>query len=338
MEDNKNEDFFQEESRTDSEEINISGQDKTSSVNDMPHKINSNAKPQSAVNKKKIVYYGCPLHKIPFAVLLILSSACAAMYTLVMLFHYEPSTGLFSAKSALPTIFIALISLSVLLVGIWMLLLKEKHEPKYIPTPNIGIIFTSALTGFVLLGRALVYFTEYKNYTQDENIKKWVVFFAAIFSVGAAVYFIRTAVSRSPYNRKGAAWGFFPVLCSAAHILQIYFSNDRMLRSPVEVIRQMAYIACMLYFLMELRYLIRRPKPRLYFACAYIAFILSVSASLPAIIIMIKSNTVDISYQTPNIILLTFSAYILCRIISFFRCTCKSKPDNESITKNNVAQ
>lgn len=253
----------------------------------------------------------------PLAILIFITIISCAVYTAVLLFSYEPRTGLF-ISSGLSTAFTIILVLSVILVGAAMLILKDSRGPASMPRPSAGVIFSSALCGFALVGRTLMTAFYPTTYPASENSKNVIALAAAISSVLAAAYFIYIAISPEPYGKVAQTLGFFPIICSLTHVLQIYFLRDKLLNSDTDSIRYIAFIFCMLYFLMELRYVIGRAKPKLYFAAAFTSFLLAATASLPTVISEFASGTSDWNELTPCFVLLFFAIYIFFRLASFY--------------------
>ena len=76
-------------------------------------------------------------------------------------------------------------------------------------------------------------------------------------------------------ERKSSFLGFFPPVACALLIAVLYFDTSLEMNAPMKVTVQCALLPLMLYFTAELRYLLNREIPRLYFALALISMVLA---------------------------------------------------------------
>ncbi|MBO7274337.1 MAG: hypothetical protein J6V22_05730 [Clostridia bacterium] len=192
--------------------------------------------------------------KIVRKVLLIGIPVATLLHEVAILVSYDTGTNYFVANAPLPFI-TNLITMLLVAAAIACALITEKPTPTASPFGlQIWVAIPAAL-GFAISGVfSLLTFLITK----------------ATLSLIAAVLLLLSAIHMllSETGAKLSFLGFFPPLACASLVCILYFDASLEMNAPMKVAVQCALLPLMLYFTAELRYLLGRELPRLYYALA----------------------------------------------------------------------
>ncbi len=271
------------------------------------------------IQKKRAGMFGAYLI---FTVAAALAAAGLQLY--LLLTDYDFTLGLYKSGSSLPTVLAALLVAATAVLLTLILTGRKYKMSDALPPVGRGLTFISALTGFAMIGTVVMQLMLGLKYKM--MFEGWKSALATglevcllAFALPSALYFIVMALRRDPYQRSTAALGFFPVLWAAAHLMCVYFDASTTFNNPLRILEQAALIAVMLFFLMELRYLIGRAKPLLYLAFGMITLLLIAASSLPTfimILLMKMDLSVDTIYDAAK---LCMAMYIAARLVGVIR-------------------
>jgi hypothetical protein len=223
----------------------------------------------------KIKKSGAP--KLFFIITAVLSAAAALIQTYLFYAYYDEGLNLYKTGATLTGFFYIGVFICTLFCASSYFILK-KTEMKILPPPDRFVTFTAILSGFQLAASVLfnVFYFVSGKYTG------MTAFRAAVFivSVPAAAYFIITALSNKPKKNVLVLCCFSAIIWATIYLMSIYFDMSSPLNSPIRILNQLSLITIMLYFTFEARYLIGKPKPRLYFPVALSAMLFIPMASV----------------------------------------------------------
>lgn len=222
----------------------------------------------------KIKKSGAP--KLFFLITAALSAAAALLQTYLFYAYYEEGLNLYKTGATKPGVFYIGVFICALFCASAYFILK-KSETKILPPPDRFIIFTAILSGFQLAASVMfnVFYYVSGTYTGMTALRAAVL----IAAIPASVYFIITALSSKPKRNVLMLCCFSTIIWATVYLMSIYFDMSSPLNSPIRILNQLALITIMLYFTFEARYLLGKPKPRLYFPAALLAMLFISMAS-----------------------------------------------------------
>lgn len=188
-----------------------------------------------------------------------------------------------------------------------------------IPSAVIGAVF-AAVGVFFLLGGAKVG-TVISLFPGLDKTYPGVLIAGGLLLIAAAVYFFLNFISeKNGVQTPQTILGFIVPLSVTLVIIAGHFDLSVSMNADAKIMFQIAAVFFMFWFLTELRTLVGKPAPRLYFALGLISSLLSASASIPFIIAfcagVIKAPVFP-TYIIYTVLALAMFAYTLTRTIVF---------------------
>lgn len=230
---------------------------------------------------------------------------------------YEANVGYF--KRGLPSVTVSLLFIVGILfcVGLLFLLPKKGIVPGG-TSPYLSLVLkipatvASFFCGVFYLGNGI-------SNSIIMNI------FIGFLSVLSAFYFLFSLISDFPQHRgrfTGARlWcGLAFIIKQILFLATAYFDHATNINGPFTTLYLFSLLSCAAFLLTEARYDLGAPAPRMNFAIGVLAFFLSFSSSVGNLLFCLFSNTgasVTLSDPFRPILMLTFSLFILHRLLSF---------------------
>ncbi len=254
----------------------------------------------------------------------------AAALSIMMVTLYEPDVHYF--KNDTPWFGLLVGALIAVIAAAFLLSLTQKKGSLASEYPYAGKAELSAsiIAGFALLIFAVsefrtVLFTDIYN-ASHEYVTGTARLFAgrfnsvttvsAIFAVIGAVYFLLPVFSRSEKKNARVCLGCALTVFFIFRLLVLYYDIATPINSPLKMFDQISIVAVMLYIILELRFLLGEPKPRLYVPLATVAFIMLAAHSTSQIIASIFLSINEISIFT-MILELGLALYIFANLVGY---------------------
>ncbi len=231
--------------------------------------------------------------------------AAALMQTLAMFVSYEGDTNYFVKGAQLPTISAILVIIGCIfaVTAACVLPKSEAHGSPF--GYNIAYALP-AVCGFLI--SAVFHVMQFLETSSTLKLA------TAVALVLAAIYTLLTETSFGHTHASTIAMlGFTPTAACALLIGSYYFDPSMEMNAPLKLVIQCALLSAMLYFTTELRYLINRALPRLYYAlalCTLVISSLSVFSIPTAILFGVFSHS---DYLTGSLTVLGISITIALR-------------------------
>ncbi len=188
--------------------------------------------------------------------------AAAVFMVLGVLLSYEKGTNYFEPNAILP-IFAVIWAIFGLVAALIFAIIAPKEEIDSFSPFEAGLLTSlPAALGFGI-GAILLAVDFFKNQSA-------LFLIAALLLLASAAHLLL-----KKGDRAGAVLGFIPPVACALLIAVLYFDASLEMNAPLKVAVQTALLPLMLYFTAELRYLLNREIPRLYFALALISVALA---------------------------------------------------------------
>ncbi len=244
------------------------------------------------------------------ALALLLSGIRIAM----TLLYLEPSYGVYSTDTLLPTLSHILIFVAMLGMAIFGLTISKKYPCPTAPEIGSATTFFSCLNAFLIAAISLI--SIYNIVVRHAGAEKFSVI-RIIASIPTVIFFLVLIKPDKKNSSALAFMSFFPIAWFADNLLESYFDTTLLITSPAKTIRELALLAAMLYLLCESRFLIERSNGRLFFIMSGIAPIIMITSSLPALILpdllLVGSSDSFLCYAVE----LAFALFILARGFAF---------------------
>jgi ABC-type Fe3+-siderophore transport system permease subunit len=226
--------------------------------------------------------------------------------------YYLKDTFETNAFAIITASFILLFSLSA-----FFLRKKIKNE---IETAEPSVIFTSSLSGFLIIGCIFYYFFYFvKKDTQFTFFIAGIIITALL----SAVYLLLNASGKTESLRKTVAWFLVaPVACSALRLLNEFVRRGTSHNPSSSVYLLLSIIAFMLFFLAEGKFKSGTGSPALYMLFGFLSIQLSLTYSLPTLYLSgfwVFPPNVTMLYSAAD---LTVAMYIAARL---FQLKCVEK-------------
>lgn len=259
-----------------------------------------------------VAHSGKKLFRILFLITILLSLAAAICQTALFLNHYDESLKLYE-RGETPTVFYIICTVIGLLLLLSELLFRKKTVPEHLAQPGKLINFAALFCGFFLASSILLYLIYYlSGLTPDMSLLRVA---AVVTAFPASLYFLITALSAQPNRKLLALSGFCVIIWGILFLLNFYFDTTIPITSASRPLGYFSIFAVMIYFLMELRFLVGNAKPRRYLSVSLTAiFVLSLTGVPNFILIATGLRTSNDSIFHIAQVCMLF--YILARMIS----------------------
>lgn len=273
-----------------------------------------------------------------FRVSAILAVAAAILRSVAYLTSFDVGIGYFNRSFFATAVnYLIIVSCAFALSG-FVLISKDAKLPVSLDASGNAVYFTSVFAGFIMIADFV-----YKTFSviSEEKIEYYKFIFNSAYRIENAYIIRATAVieilgvaasllsgvyfflrSSKRGNGKLCTWfGFFPLIRALVGVAHVYFEMEVQMNHPSKLMLQFALIAVMIYLLCEQRFYISEdhPRPRRFFVCGCIAFILAFSGGVSEMIGFLSGALSRGDFCVEAFFCLTFSFYIFSRTLSFVR-------------------
>jgi hypothetical protein len=178
-----------------------------------------------------------------------------------------------------------------------------------------SIIFTSSLSGFLLLG-AVFYYIFY--YTEDTNGLSFLDMAIIISAVISAIYLLLNASGKTECNGKAAAWfSLAPIAFFAFRLLNDFIRQSTTHNASSTNYLLLSLIAFLLFFLAESKFRIGTGSITLYIVFGFLSILLSLIYSLPTLILAafwVFPTNYTMLYSAIDLTLVMYIAARVCQL------------------------
>ena len=256
----------------------------------------------------------------------ILAITTAILLTLSVFLSYDTSSNYLNA-ALVPYVFEALLIVSILFALSAFFLIPKNglsgDSPITLPVSFASIVLIAVLTAaaIVIYSVALGFGNFALDFKSIASVSPTLLMVTGIITLIAIVYLaFNCFVTDDSQNYKHALIGFAVPLMAALFVAISYFDISVSMNAPIKLLFHYSLISFMIWSLYELRILIGKPMPRLYFVLGMVTVIFSASASIPWLIAFAAgklTGPVFPSYIIYSAVSLGVCVYTATRLIVF---------------------
>ncbi|MDD4772560.1 MAG: hypothetical protein PHZ09_03025 [Eubacteriales bacterium] len=254
--------------------------------------------------------------KLFFVTASVLAVAATVIQTLLFINFYDERFNFYNTEiSGIPEIFYTAVFIASLFCAASYFAVKDNEQTKILPVPDRFVVFAAILCGFQLAAAVLfnIYYYITGIYTGITLLRVVVL----ITAIPAAAYFIITAFSPDPKENILIVCGFFVIIWAALYLMCVYFDMSSPLNSPVRILEQLSLITIMLYFVFEIRFLFKKPRPRLYLPVSLLAMLFISLSSISDLILTFAGFRASTQDTVFGITQAAAALYITARVRSY---------------------
>ena len=296
--------------------------------------------------------------KLCFKVSVILALVSAVLRSIAYLVSFDSEIGYFNGSFFATAVNYLIILACVFALGSFVYISKQASLPNMLDNSGNAVFFSSVFAGFIMIADFAykIYamigedkFSYYKfildpKYKAEDSYfvraKAIIEIVGVLASLLAAICFFLRSSKKA--NGKLCTWlGFFPIARALSSVAQIYFEMEVQMNHPSKLMLQFALIAIMIYFLCEMRFYVSEdhPRPRRFFVCGCIAYILAISAGVSEMVGFFFGSLSRGDFCIEAFFCFTMSFYILSRVSSFVQSAeTAPKATNASVTEESSAE
>jgi hypothetical protein len=250
------------------------------------------------------------------SVVIILSLALSVYRVLVIQNNIEVSPTAEDAnyylKDSDETVTFAVVTVVLLVLFSLCAFFLRKKMSNEIETGEPSVIFTSSLSGFLIIGCVFYYFFYFVTDKSQINFFVAAIIVTALIS---SVYFLLNASGKAETRRKVTAWfSIAPIACYALRLLNEFIKRGTSHYPSSSVYLLLSIIAFMLFFLAEGKFKSGNGNVMLYMLFGFLSIQLSLTYSLPTLYLsafwVFPTNS-DMLYSAVD---LTVAMYIASRL------------------------
>lgn len=273
---------------------------------------------------------------ILLAAALITAVGFAVIRIILVINYYDVEEGLYSVNAVGVTPARILFGVSLALIGALSFILLKKREFKRMPEANHGVVFTSAMCGFMFISSAILvsyYFlpalfkavfgsgmslSSYAKTDEGINIVLLIMLLlSVIFSLVSSLYYFWCASTTTKLRKLNyRLLSLMPVLWGIFYLIFMYFKKDTVINSPERYILQLSVIAVMLCCVAEARFHFGAARYRTYAALSLISVMAVIVGPVPSFILTafwVMPFTVETVF---NVLQIAMAVYMIVRLIS----------------------
>ncbi len=222
-----------------------------------------------------------------YTVLTVIMSGVAVAFQYILRDGYlEKNVGLYKSGAITPEVFyVYMIAVALFIVTVVFML---RHDG--LPTGNSRSFFKrffALVSSVFIIFSAVMFLMNNGNdivmgssAQMTYNFKK----IASFLAFPAALYYMLTAFSTKENDKVQVASSFFSVLWTLLYLMSVYFDHSVLINSPAKVIQQLALVFLMVFQLFEIRGLIGRQKPIIYFMLSLAVVLFMSVAYIPELV------------------------------------------------------
>ncbi len=207
---------------------------------------------------------------------------CAVLRTLSILFFFDKDIGYYQTGAALPIIFEALTVISIIAAAVFTLVKPISVSSNAASdAPYVKYLALLPAAGFAVF--TVIYAKGILN-SLDTFSFTWQIALMLISSIGACIFFVLTAFTKSRANVAYVLTGCTAVIWLVTALAGSYFDSFVQMNSPNKIIFIFGALGGMLLVVNEMRRGLDEQKNGLHLLGATAASILLTSCALPSII------------------------------------------------------
>ncbi|HOJ49047.1 MAG TPA: hypothetical protein PLD48_09345 [Bacillota bacterium] len=188
-----------------------------------------------------------------------------------------------------------------------------------------SVIFTSSLSGFLIIGCIFYYFFYFLG---DERELSFFVVAIIITALISSVYFLLNASGKAPSRRKAAAWlSVAPIACYAFRLLNEFMKRGTSHYPSSSVYLLLSIIAFMLFFLAEGKFKSGSGNVGTYMLFGFLSIHLSLTYSLPTLYLSafwVFPTSSELLYAAVD---LTVAMYVAARLFQLKCVGCENEQE-----------
>ena len=257
------------------------------------------------------------IYKISIAVILILSLVSSVFAVLSYNNEFEFAANHFKFDAPLASAFKVITALSVAVAVVCAVFFNAKVAIKAPPPMNTSVMFTSILAGaFMIMFSLMDFFANHGTATTGS-----VAFTIAknILGIPAGICFIACALTpqKKVYTKPVFMFlTFAPVIWMIVSLMAFYFSDVYALNSPVKISIQLMYVALMLFFPNDCRFILGRFNARTYIFTGSCAVLFTGIVAFPNVFTYLSAPGIFNFSFVEGFLYLTLWAYVITRLMS----------------------
>ncbi len=249
----------------------------------------------------------------------LLTAAAVLVRTLAVLLDFEPDSGYFVSGSA-RLIWSNILLVLAIIPGVVPMLSAGSAVRLRVRRISLPHLFATALLTLMFLSMAVYHVSVLFRFIAAPhtlfNVRQVVVSLLAAISAGIAG---GSALLDINFNGRLPRARFLLNLCGAlfccAYTMFLYYEQSLPLNAEVKVLDEMAMLAVAVFLLMECRITLDRPMWKVRFLLGYAAFVMTATASIPALLYhFIKGESLFMGTVHP-FLLFGFTIYVLAQLL-----------------------
>lgn len=267
--------------------------------------------------------------RIIMSIVIILSLALSVYRVLVIQNNIDVSPTAedenYYLKDSNETVAFAVITVVALVLFSFCAFFLRKKMRNEIETAEPSVIFTSSLSGFLIIGCVFYYFFYFVNDTTQFSFFISAIIVTALIS---SVYFLLNASGKAESRRKVTAWfSIAPIACYALRLLNEFMKRGTSHYPSSSVYLLLSIIAFMLFFLAEGKFKAGSGSVMLYMLFGFLSIQLSLTYALPTLYLsafwVFPTNS-EMLYSAVD---LTVTMYIASRLFQLKCAGCEDESE-----------
>lgn len=254
--------------------------------------------------------------KIYLCTSIIVAALTAILLTLSVFLSYDASPN-YLRPALIPYVFEALLIVSIIFaLSAFFTIPKNElsgDSPITLPVSFVSIVFAAILAAAAVIVYcvALNFGSFATDFASIASVSPTLLLVTGILTLISIVYFtFNCFVTDDSQKYKHALLGFAIPLTAALYVSISYFDISVSMNAPIKLLFHYSLISFMIWSLYELRAIIGKPMPRVYFVFGLITLIFSASASIPWLI----------AFGAGKLTGSVFPSYILYTALSLAAC------------------
>jgi len=257
------------------------------------------------------------IYRISIAVILILSLISGIFAVLSYNYEFEFNANHFKFDATFAPAFKAVTAVSVVIAVVCAVFFNSKIAIKSPPPMNTSVMFSSLLAGAFLIVFSLM--DLFGNLGAGSTADSLFSIAKNVMGLPAGACFIACALvpQKKVYSRPVFMFlTFAPVIWMIVSLMAFYFSGLYALNSPVKISIQLMYVALMLFFPNDCRFILGRYNARTYIFTGSCAVLFAGIVAFPNVFTYLSAPGIFNFTFVEGFLYLALWAYVLTRLIS----------------------
>ena len=264
--------------------------------------------------------------KTAYSVSLIVSLVMAlfgiAMRSVLLFSQFEEAIGHYFASSYIDDAYYILLAVSALFLIIPAIIIR-KSENLRAGYSDLPTLFSASFLSLCLFLFGIFILID-ASVLGKSGLSLFFSVLSSFFAFCSVPYYILRICNINIKEDFFTLLSFAPVLFSCSLAFCFYFDSSMYMSSPLLILNQVSAILIAFFCLSESRVQLNRAKWGLYIAIALIAFIVTASNSLPAILFIPVSESATYGKIISVFTVFAFSLFIISRAFSIYSLNSKN--------------